>query len=270
MQVNSRQAIGRIPDKVALVTGAASGIGRATAITFANHGATVVCADLNLIGVEETAAAITAASGSATACKLDVTAEADWRAAMELVGTLGHLDILVNCAGISHACPVAEISLEDWRRVLAINLDGAVLGTQHAIRAMRQDPRGGSIVNVSSASGTKAAAGASAYCTSKAAVIMFSKVAALECLNNGDRIRINTVSPSGVKTPMWKTMPFFQDLIAREGSEEAAFQAMAKAGPAHGRWAMPEEIALGILYLASDESLFVTGTDLVIDNGYTV
>jgi 3(or 17)beta-hydroxysteroid dehydrogenase len=180
----------------------------------------------------------------------------------------GQLDIVVNCAGISFACPVVDMSLRDWRRVMAVNLEGVFLGTQQAIRVMRQHSRSGSIVNVSSAAGIKAQPGASAYCTSKAAVSMFSKVAALECLRNGDKIRVNTVSPGGVKTPMWKTMPFFQELMAKEGGEEEAFQALVRSSP-YERFALPEEIALAILYLASDESLYVTGTDLVIANGDT-
>jgi 3(or 17)beta-hydroxysteroid dehydrogenase len=208
-----------------------------------------------------------AVGGRAWSCPLDVTSEADWRGAMDLIQrTHGRLDLAVNSAGISFATPVVDMTLEDWRRVMAVNLEGVFLGTKHAIRAMRQNAGGGSIVNVSSISGIKAQPGASAYCTSKAAVTMFSKTAALECRRNGDKIRINTVSPSGVKTPMWTSMPFFQELMAKEGSEEAAFRAMAQALQ-NGRFAEPEEIALAILYLASDESLFVTGTDLVIDNG---
>jgi NAD(P)-dependent dehydrogenase (short-subunit alcohol dehydrogenase family) len=151
---------------------------------------------------------------------------------------------------------------------MAVNLEGIFLGTKHAIRVMRQHGQGGSIVNVSSISGIKAQPEACAYCASKAAVIMFSKAAALECLRTGGQIRVNTVSPSGVKTPMWKTQAFFQELMAKEGGEEAAFQAMERAYP-HGRFALPEEIAWAILYLASDESRYVTGTNLVIDNGDT-
>ena len=260
---------GRVAGKVALVTGAASGIGRATAIMLAEHGAAVACCDLNVGGADQTVAAI-GAGRSAWACSLDVTSEPVWQEVMaSLLSRYGQLDIAVNCAGIAHASPVAEQTLEDWRRVMAVNLEGVVLGTKHAIRAMRQTSQAGSIVNVSSVSGIKAQPGASAYCTSKAAVIMFSKVAALECLRNGDKIRVNSVSPSGVKTPMWRTMPFFQELMAEHGSEEAAFRAMTDASPSPGRWAVPEEIALGIVYLASDESLYVTGTNLVIDNGDT-
>src|SRR5262249_22960572 len=157
--------------------------------------------------------------------------------------------ILVNCAGISFACPIVDMTLDDWRRVLAVNLDGVFLGTKHALRAMRQGGRGGSIVNVSSVSGLQPQPTASAYCTSKAAVLMFTKTIALECVRNGDRIRVNAVSPSGVKTPMWKTMPFFQELMAKEGGEDAAFAAMTQGHP-NSRFAEPEEIALGILYLA--------------------
>jgi NAD(P)-dependent dehydrogenase (short-subunit alcohol dehydrogenase family) len=134
---------------------------------------------------------------------------------------------------------------------------------------MRRGERGGSIVNVSSASGIKAAPGASAYSASKAAACMFSKAAAKECLQNGYHIRVNTVCPAGVRTPMWRGMPFFRELIEQTGSEEAAFQAMEQTGP-QGRFAEAEEVAQAILYLASDESLNVTGSDLMIDGGFTV
>jgi NAD(P)-dependent dehydrogenase (short-subunit alcohol dehydrogenase family) len=258
-----------VAGKVALVTGAASGIGRATALTLADHGASVFCADLAPAGAGQTAAAVAAAGGSAWPLRLDVTSEAAWTEVVdEVVRVGGWLDVLVNCAGVAHACPVADTSLEDWRRVLAVNLDGVFLGTRAAIRAMRRGGRPGSVVNVSSVSGIKAQPGSGAYCTSKAAVIMFSKTAALECLRNGDRVRVNAVSPGGVRTPMWKTMPFFQELMAREGGEEAAFAAMER-GPPGARFALPEEIALAVLYLASDESLYVTGSNLVIDNGDT-
>jgi 3(or 17)beta-hydroxysteroid dehydrogenase len=269
MHEQSPQSKGRVAGKVALVPGSGSGIGRATAATLAAQGAAVACADLNSVGAEETAAAISAGGGSAWSCRLDVTAEPTWQQTIDhLLRTQGQLDIAVNCAGISFACPVADMRLEDWRRVMVVNLEGVFLGTKHAIRAMRQSGRGGSIVNIWSVSGIKAEPEASAYCASKAAVIMFSKAAALECLPKGDNIRVNSVSPTGVKTPMWKTMPFFQELMAKEGSEEAALHALTQSAP-HGRWALPEEVALAILYLASDESSFITGTNFVFDNGDT-
>jgi NAD(P)-dependent dehydrogenase (short-subunit alcohol dehydrogenase family) len=236
----------------------------------AKHGATVICADIDVAAAATTAAHVTDAHGSASEVKLDVVAEVDWETAIKVTLTkYSRLDVLVNCAGISFAAPVTETTLDAWRRVMAVNLEGVFLGTKHAIRAMRQIGRGGSIVNVSSASGVKAAAGASAYSTSKAAVCMFTRVVAKECVERGDSIRVNSVCPSGVKTPMWRAMPFFQELVAKAGSEEAAFQAMAQS-LLHRRFAEPEEIAEAILYLASNESNYVTGLDLVIDGGYTL
>jgi len=265
LQSNSRWP--RLVGKVALVTGAGSGIGRATAILFARHGATTVCADIAAASTQETATAIAEPGGKALPVHLDVCSESNWETAVkDIVASQDHLDILVNCAGVSFAAPVTEMPLDDWRRVMAVNLEGTFLGTKHAIRAMRQQAAGGSIVNVSSASGIKASAGASAYSTSKAAVCMFTKAVAKECKERGDNIRLNTVCPGGVKTPLWKTMPFFQELMVRHGSEEAAFRALELSG----RFAEPEEIALAILYLASDEARFVTGTDLIIDGGYTL
>jgi 3(or 17)beta-hydroxysteroid dehydrogenase len=260
---------GRVAGKVALVTGAASGIGRATAVVLAREGAAVFCADLNRAGAEDTAAAITAGGGAAWPCPLDVTSEPAWRAAVErLLQSPGRLDVAVNCAGVASGGPVADLSLEEWRRVMAVNLEGVLLGTRHAVRAMRQAGRGGSVVNVASVSGLKAQPGAAAYCASKAAVILLSKVAALECLQARDGVRVNSVSPGGVKTPMWRTMPFFRELMAKEGGEEAAFRAMEREHP-ESRFATPEEIALAVLFLASDESSYVTGTNLVIDLGDT-
>jgi 3(or 17)beta-hydroxysteroid dehydrogenase len=270
MQNQSTSGTNRVPGKVALVSGAASGIGKATAITLANHGAAVFCADLNLAGADETAGAIKGNKGTAWACALDVTSEKSWEEAMaNVLQSQSRLDIVVNCAGISFDGPVADMSLEDWRRVMAVNLEGVFLGTKHAMRAMRQAGHGGSIINVSSVSGIKAQPQASAYCASKAAVIMFSKAAAMECLRQGDNIRVNCISPTGVKTPMWKTVPFFQELMAKEGSEEAAFAAMTRGTPG-ARWALPEEVAHAVLYLASEEASFVNGTNLVFDNGDAV
>lgn len=258
----------RMEGKAVLVAGAASGIGRASALLLAREGASVHCADLQVEGAEATAAQIRAAASHASSGRLDVTSEGSWQEAMEQVlQSLGRLDVLVNSAGISAGRPITEMTLDDWRRVMAVNLDGAFLGTKHAILAMRRTG-GGSIVHISSASGLKSAPGASAYSASKAALNMFVKAAAKECLQNGDKIRINTVCPAGVKTPLWRDMPFFRDLVETTGSEEAAFRELAKSDP-QGRFAEPEEIAHAVLYLASDESLYITGTDLVIDGGYT-
>lgn len=252
----------RVEGKVALVVGAASGIGRAAAIMLAKNGATVWCSDINAEGAAETAAPLGGRSA-----RLDVTREVDWETVIAtVIKESARLDVLVNTAGISFGCPVADMSLDDWRRVMQVNLDGAFLGTKYGIRAMR--PTGGNIVHVSSVAGLKSVPGASAYSTSKAALCMFSRTAAKECADAGLAIRVNTVCPGGVRTPLWRTMPFFQELVSKHGSEEAAFQALVASGPPGSRFAEPEEIAHAILYLASDESRHVTGTDLIIDGGF--
>jgi 3(or 17)beta-hydroxysteroid dehydrogenase len=259
---------GRVADKVALVTGAASGIGRSTALLLAREGATVAVSDVDEAGARQVAKQIADAGGKALALALDVTSEPAWESAMQAVlAASGRLDIAVNNAGLSAGTPITDMTVSEWRRVLAVNLDGVFLGTKHAILAMRRS-QGGSIVNVSSASGIKASAGASAYCASKAAVIHFTKVAALECAQRGDNIRVNSILPAGVKTPLWKDMDFWKQLVAQHGGIEAAWQVLAQSTPLK-RFALPEEIARGILFLASDESSYMTGAELVLDGGYT-
>ena len=254
---------GRVADKVALVTGGASGIGQAVSILLANEGARVIVADLDESGATQTVETITAARGIALACRLDVTSETDWdRTIQFLQQAWGPLEILVQSAGMSFAKAVTEMTLKEWRSVMAVNLDGIFVGTCAGIKSMQQH-RHGSIINIASASGIKAAPGASAYCASKAAVIHFTKTVALECLQQGDNIRINTVSPGGVKTPMWSRMPNWSEVAASE-----AWNAPVDAVPLK-RFAEPAEIAQAVLFLASDESSYITGTNLVIDGGYT-
>ncbi len=261
--MTAASTIHRFDGKSALVTGAGSGIGRAAALGLAAEGAFVLVADVNDSAARRTADEIGAA---AVACGFDVTDEAGWEAAVQrLLAARGRFDILVNSAGVSAGAPLAEMPFADWRRVLAINLDGAFLGTKHALRAMRQ--AGGSIVHVSSASGIKAAGGAAAYSVSKAGLCMLAKVAAKECRDQGVAVRVNTVCPGGVKTPLWTTMPFFRDLVQQAGSEEAAFAALAKSG---GPFAEPRDVVAAILFLASDEARFVTGVDFVVDGGYVL
>ena len=256
--------------KIAVVTGAASGIGRETALLLARQGASVAATDLDATGAEATARAILEAGGRAIALKLDVTSEADWEAAVAQVTNRWNCpSVLVASAGIAFAKPVTETRLEDWRRVMAVNLDGVFLGIKHILGAMRQARAAGSIVIVSSVSGMRAFAGASAYGASKAAVRFLAKVVALECAENGDNIRVNAVVPGAVITPMWRTMDFFQDLVAKHGSEEGAWKALGaypEASPLK-RFATAAEVARAILYLASDESAFVNGTELVVDGG---
>jgi len=257
----------------ALVSGAASGIGRATAQALAAEGARVLLADRDLAGAEAAAAAIRAAGGEARAQLLEVTSEEGWELAVDAVlGTWGRLDVAVLAAGISHGSPVVETALADWRRVLAVNLDGCFLGLRAAARAMRRTAsaeRQGRIVLVSSASGRKATPGAAAYAASKAAVSMLARSAALELAP--DHVRVNAVLPGAVRTPMWEGMAFFQELVRSKGGAEAAWRALEETAPGPGqrRFAAPEEIALGILWLAGDASRFAAGAELVLDGGFT-
>ena len=257
----------QLQDQVVLVSGAASGIGYATARIFLQRGARVLVTDLAQRRAQEAVGALrSAGDGEAIDWRLDVTREADWEAAIGVARERwGRLDVLVANAGVSFARPVTEMTLDEWRQVMAVNLDGAFLGVKHAVRAMRADGNGGSIVIVSSASGFKAAPGASAYAASKAALRLFAKSVALEVAE--DRIRVNTVHPAGVATAMWTASPMWPQLVAEHG-EEGAWRALAATSPLK-RFAEPEEIAQTIAFLASEEASYVTGAELVVDGGYT-
>jgi NAD(P)-dependent dehydrogenase (short-subunit alcohol dehydrogenase family) len=199
--------------------------------------------------------------------KLDVSEESNWMAAMKaIVTSYQRLNVLVNNAGVSFAKPIAETTIDEWQRVLSVNLAGVFLGTKYAIIAMRS-AGGGSIINVASVSGITPFPEASAYGASKAAVRHFSKVAAIECADAETGIRVNVVTPGGVKTPMWESMDFFQELVAKHGGREQAFAAMAGSS-ASNRFSAPEDIARTILFLASDESAYLNGVELVIAEGH--
>lgn len=260
--MGAKTSMDDLAGKVALVTGAASGIGAAVSVQLEDVGALVYRGDLTH---QETDAA--KARRTSNAMVLDVREEASWAAAMETILTAhGRLDILINCAGISAASPLADTSLSEWRHVLATNLDGAFLGTKHGIRAMRTT--GGAIVHVGSASGIRPSAGAAAYSTSKAGLRMLVRTAAKECRDGGLAIRINVVSPAGVKTPMWRSMPFFQELVRTHGSEEAAYAAMTESGG--GRFIEPDVVARVACFLASDEAQHITGVEVPVDDGYVL
>jgi NAD(P)-dependent dehydrogenase (short-subunit alcohol dehydrogenase family) len=245
---------GRLEGKVALISGGARGQGAGEARAFAREGASVVIGDILVAQGEETASAIAASGGKATFVELDVTKEGDWeRAVRTAVDTYGKLDILVNNAGILQIEGVEDTSLELWNRVIAINQMGVWLGMKAAIPAMRT-AGGGSIINTSSIGGLVGFGEAIAYQASKGAVRLMSKAAATEYAKEG--IRVNSVHPGAIGTEM----------IA--GLQGEALQDMIDRHPI-ARLGTVDDIAAGMVYLASDESAWVTGTELVIDGGYT-
>jgi NAD(P)-dependent dehydrogenase (short-subunit alcohol dehydrogenase family) len=255
---------GKLVGKVALVTGAAQGIGAACAIRLASEGATVVVADILEQGGRETVARITAAGGRANFVSLDVTKEAEWESAIaQTCADHGALHILLNNAGIGRPSPLTEMSYELFRLIFAVNLDGMFLGMKRAIPLM-QASGGGSIINISSAAAMKAYANMSAYCASKAGIAQLTKVAALECAQNRTGIRVNSIHPGIVDTPAWS------HLGALEGAPASTvidLDAMAAATVPLGYKAVPDDIANAVLFLASDDSRYITGTELVVDGG---
>mgnify|MGYP003663746256 FL=1 len=251
---------------VVLITGAASGIGLATARRLAADGArALILLDrdgeaLNALGDELN-------DGPALLlCRQDVTDEAAWDGIEH--GIRHHwqgLDAVVVNAGISEAGPIADLSFEAWRRVLSVNLDGAFLTLRAGMRLLRE---GGAAVVVSSASAVKAEPGIAAYAASKAALLQLARVAAKEAAPRG--IRVNAILPGGVETPIWRTMPFFADLVAETGSEQAAFDRMAGFATPLGHYARPDEIAAQIAFLLSGAARSITGAALTVDGGYTL
>jgi len=252
-----------LADKIVLVTGAASGIGAAVSARLAAAGARVYRADLATL---ESASSL-GAGAPGRGLVLDIRDEAAWSVAIETVLDADkRLDALVNCVGVAAGSPLPDTTLAEWQRVIGINLDGAFLATKYGIRAMRAT--GGAIVHVGSASGIRPAPGAAAYSTSKAALRMLVQTAAKECRQAGWAIRINAVSPAGVKTPMWRTMPFFQDLVRQHGSEDAAFAAMTQAGG--GTFIEPDAVARVVAFLLGDDAQHITGVELPVDDGYVL
>lgn len=249
----------RVKDKVALVTGGGSGLGEATCLRLAEEGALVVVSDINEASAKTVADAI---GGEAWSAHQDVTDEARWRELVdEIVERHGRLDILVNNAGIALVGNVEESTLEDWRKTQSINLDAVFLGTREAIRAMKAGS--GSIINISSIEGIIGEPVVPAYNASKGGVRTFTKSAALHCAAEGYAIRVNSVHPGFIGTAM------VSGAVATMSEEDGnAFQERIVGNIPMGRMGEPRDIANGVLYLASDESSYVTGSELVIDGGY--
>ncbi|MDP6516918.1 MAG: glucose 1-dehydrogenase [Alphaproteobacteria bacterium] len=250
----------RLDGKVALITGAAGGIGREAARLMALEGASVVLTDIRAPEGRAVADDIAAKGGGARFMALDVTREADWEQTIESVmDEAGALDVLVNNAGIAGAgIALDEMDLETWRRCLAICLDGVFLGVKHGIRAMRRGG-GGSIINVSSIAGKIGIPTSGNYCAAKGGVKLLTKTAALECAGGEPLIRVNSVHPGFIDTDM------VAGAIQRRGPW---FRELVETSVPMGRLGEARDIAEGIVYLASDAAKFVTGSELVIDGGY--
>jgi len=255
------KTMGRVANKVALVTGGARGIGRATSLLLASEGARVAVVDLLEKEGKEVVESIKASDGKAWFWSLDVTKEEEIeRVFAEVHKAFGRIDILVNNAGVTGVKkPTHEITTAEWDLVMEINTKSVFLATKHAVPYMKASG-GGSIVNVASVIGLVGSPGAPPYVASKAAVRLMSKTDAL--LYAPDRIRVNAVCPGYVWTPLIETG------LKAAGDIEAGRKALDALHPL-GHIGEAEDVAYGILYLASDESKFVTGSDLVIDGGYT-
>ncbi|HSB95476.1 MAG TPA: glucose 1-dehydrogenase [Spongiibacteraceae bacterium] len=249
--------MGRVDNKVALVTGAASGLGEAIAMLLAREGARVVVADLDA-GGNAVVTAIRAAGGDAFFAHLDVADEDAWCATLQtVIEHYGRLHILVNNAGIAPSGSM-EMSFELWRKVMSINLDGTFLGMKHAIKAMRNGGEQGSIVNISSVMAMVGQPTTAAYSASKGGVRSLTKAAAMYCASERLPIRVNSIHPGTCSTPLVKS--YYAAQPAAQLQEQIARHPIGHLGE-------PNDIAYGVLYLASDEAKFVLGSELVIDGG---
>jgi NAD(P)-dependent dehydrogenase (short-subunit alcohol dehydrogenase family) len=255
--------MGQVQGKAALVTGAASGIGAACARALAQGGAAVMLTDLDDARGEALAAELRQSGATAHYLHQDVTDEPRW---VEVVAAceaqLGKLDVLVSNAGIGIIVPLVEMPLAEWRRQMAVNVDGVFLSVKHSAAAMRR-AGGGSMVLISSVAGLRGSAGLAGYSASKGAVRLFAKSAALELA--ADRIRVNSVHPGIIATPIWDKLPA-NPLSGRNAPIDPKEMA---AGVPLGFPAAAADIADGVVFLASDASHYMTGSELVIDGGMT-
>ncbi|MEJ0066567.1 MAG: glucose 1-dehydrogenase [Caulobacteraceae bacterium] len=261
--------MGKLEGKVALVTGGASGIGAGCATRLAEEGATVVITDLQDAKGEELVHEIAKSGGKSRFLHHDTTSEDAWIGVIaDIEKTEGRLDTLVNNAGIGIGCAsITMMSLEDWRKQQAVNVEGVFLGIKHSLPLMRKAGNGGSIVNMSSVAGLKGSPILAGYCATKGAVRLFTKAIAMECANFKDGIRVNSVHPGIIETPIWISIAG----MGQAGTNAPPdLDAMSTQAVPLGVKGLPSDIANGVLWLASDESRYVTGAELVIDGGLSV
>ena len=253
--------MGRVSGKVALITGGASGLGSATAQVLAEQGARVVITDID----EDAGARGAAGIGhDVLFIKQDVAREEDWQRVMSrITDEYGKLDILVNNAGLLHMASIEDTSLEDWHRIHAVNSDGVFLGCKYGVGTMKGTTKNGSIINISSGAGLRPISLVPAYGASKSVVWSLTRTTALHCAESGYPIRCNSIHPGVIRTPMMEgTVP--------EGEDMDAMMALHAEVHPMKRLVTVEDVALSILYLASDESAIVTGVALPVDGGYNI
>jgi NAD(P)-dependent dehydrogenase (short-subunit alcohol dehydrogenase family) len=263
----------RVADKIAIVTGAAAGIGKATALMLAREGACVVATDIDGAGAHAVLTGMPSSGLRHMSFAHDAGDEGSWQTVIDAVlAEFGRLDVLVNNAGIGPSKSLLDTSLADWHAVLRINLDGVFLGTRMGVEAMRPLPARprkspGSIINLSSILGLVGLPETAAYSASKGGVRLLTKTVALECAAKGWQVRVNSVHPGFTWTPM--NQATVKRLAQAAGTDEETQHKMLSDLHPIGRMGTADEIAAGILYLASDESGFMTGAELVLDGGYT-
>ena len=253
----------RVKNKVAIVTGGASGLGKSSAKLLAREGAKIVVSDIDEEGGKKVVQQIKEDGGEAIFIKQDVAKEDEWKNVIETtLETYGKLHILANSAGIGLGGTVEDVTLEDWKNLIDINLNGTFLGTKYGIKGMRKTDEGGSIINFSSIEGLIGDPNLPAYNASKGGVTIFTKSAALHCAKQGYGIRINSIHPAYIWTPM------VENFLKAQGDVEEGKKQLESLHPI-GHLGEPDDIGYGVVYLASDESKYMTGSELVIDGGYT-
>lgn len=261
--------------KIVLITGAASGIGRESALGLAKLGATICAADINAAGAEATANAIVNAGGTASGLPLNVSSQKDWQGAIDQIGKqYGSLHVLVNNAGVTLSRPLLQTSLDDFEYVMRINTTGVFLGCQASVPLMRECISGdetGSIINLSSILGLVAMPLSSAYCASKGAIRHLTKALAAELGMGDQKIRVNSIHPGNTRTPLCDTaIQQSLETMGADGTDlEQAYRILAQQTPMQ-RNAVPEDMIGAMAFLASDMSQFITGAELVVDGGFVI